>query len=155
MSPSTFRPFYASYLTVNTSRLGRYFRTHKRLATTAFLITAPWAGIFGWQCSAFTRGRIVARCDLIRGHNEVLTLGLPPGWLPECARLLRERYGIMMRPIAGCAVSDTLIDYADGYNTVSVTSANRKFGRDVLRECTSEARRVWTARQPGRGGGFR
>jgi hypothetical protein len=43
----------------------------------ALVILAVSAGFFGWESSAFTRGQLVARFEPVRGHHEVLALGLP------------------------------------------------------------------------------
>jgi hypothetical protein len=64
--------------------------------------------------------------------------------------MLRERYGIETRRVAGCVVSQSLVAYAEGYNSVGADAANRKFGHDVFQESEAEASRIWRARQyPG------
>ena len=116
----------------------------------AFLILASAvAGFAGWDRLARIRGELVAGFDVARGHYEVLTAGLPVEWRPEYARLLRERYGIKERVVAGCIVSRSLSDYVDGYNRVSVSAANRKFGHDVFQESAADASRNWKRLYPG------
>lgn len=108
-------------------------RSHKILTAAvaiAILLLARW----GWDDSASGRGHIVARFDVARGHYRVLHYGLSPPGLPRYARNLRERYGIEYLDVAGCVVSDSLVDYANGYNAVSMAAIKRKFGRDVFRE---------------------
>jgi hypothetical protein len=94
------------------------------------------------------RGGIVASFDLMRGHYKILSLGLPTPWRPEFAHLLRKRYGIEQRVVAGCVVSQSLLAYVDGYNRISMSAANRKFGRDVFQESVTDAIRDWKLRQP-------
>jgi hypothetical protein len=72
-----------------------------------------------------------------------LGYGLPLRSQPEYARLLRDRYRIEFRAVAGCVVSRTLVDYVEGYDGVSMTAANRKFGRDVFKETMAEANQSW------------
>jgi hypothetical protein len=101
-----------------------------------------------WELSARIRGQLVARFDLARGHYEVLSLGLAAPWRPEYARLLHERYGIELRVVAGCDVSEWFLAYVEGYNTESMSAVNRELGRDVFRESVVEASRNWRLRRP-------
>jgi len=122
-------------------------RNHMKPAGVLVLVCSL-AGFVCWELSSRIRGQIVARFDLARGHYEVLVLGLAPRWRPEYARLLRERYRIESRVVAGCVVSEWLLAYVEGYNEVSMNAANRRFGRDVFRESIVEASRNWRLRQP-------
>lgn len=101
-----------------------------------------------WWATAPLRGRIAAHFDLRRRHYRLLVYGLPPAWRSGYADLLRERYGIEVRAVAYCIVSETLISYVEGYDTVSVAAANRKFGRDVFAECAEDARKNWGKQHP-------
>jgi hypothetical protein len=122
---------------------------HNRRKLTVFLILAcSLAGLVGWDHSASIRGQLVAGFDVTRGHYEVLTAGLPVEWRPEYTRLLRERYGIEERVVAGCIVSRSLSAYVEGYNGVSMSAANRKFGHDVFRESAVDASRHWKRLDP-------
>ena len=119
-----------------------FVRNHKKL--TALLLTASaLLGFIGWEVAAPIRGRLAAQFDLIRGHYEVLAFGLPTPWRPEYARLLRERYGIEERVVAGCVVSQSLVAYVESYNRTSMRAANRRFGRDVFEESVADASRNW------------
>ncbi|HJZ97454.1 MAG TPA: hypothetical protein VKE70_13185 [Candidatus Solibacter sp.] len=55
-----------------------------------------------WEASAHVRGKLVAHADVARGHYEIQVLGLAPRWRSEYSRILRERYGIETREVAGC-----------------------------------------------------
>jgi hypothetical protein len=61
--------------------------------------------------------------------------------------LLRERYGIEERVVAGCVVSQSLLAYVQGYNRASMSAANHKFGRDVFQETDADASRNWKRQQ--------
>src|ERR1039458_9994430 len=63
----------------------------------------------------------------------------PAPWRSEFVRILRERYGIEDRVVAGCIVSPPLLAYTEGYNRVSMAAANRKFGHDVFKESVADA----------------
>ena len=114
-------------------------------------IVILWLGYAGWESSARFRGRTVARFELAHGRYEILTLGLPTPWRPEFARHLEERYGIKLRVVAGCIVSESLLEYVAGYNAVMALGAHRKFGRSVIEEVSLEEMEIWKARAEGAG----
>jgi hypothetical protein len=113
-----------------------------------FVLVSLICGLGAWEVSADILGQLVADFDVARGHYQILEWGLPVSWRPEYNRLLRERYGIETRVIAGCVVSESLIAYAAGYNAVSTNAAKRKFGHDVFDRSNAEASRTWKSR-PG------
>jgi hypothetical protein len=96
-----------------------------------------------WWLAAPIRGSLAARIEVAKGHFRLLTYGLPVSWLREYAALLRERYGVEVHAVAGCVVSQALISYVDSYDRVSTVAANRKFGRDVFKECEEEVQKKW------------
>jgi hypothetical protein len=120
-----------------------YVLKHKILTASIAALTGLILCSALWSVTASGRGEIVARYDISRGHYEVLGYGLPVAWRPEYARLLQERYGVKFRPVAGFIVSTELVAYVDSYNKVSTEAVNRKFGHDVFKECSDEARRKW------------
>ena len=77
-----------------------------------------------------------------RQKESTTAYGLPPGWRSEYARLLKEQYGIEMRTVALCIVSETLCSYVDSYDEISAAAANRKFGHDVFNECAKQPERI-------------
>ena len=121
------------------------FRKHMGLAAVVALGLLVM-GCCGWEFSASVRGRIAAHVDVARGHYRTLGYGLPVSWLPEYARLLRGRYGIEYRAVAGCIVSQSLIAYVEAYDAVSSAAAKNRFRHDVFRECAEDARTGWERR---------
>jgi hypothetical protein len=99
--------------------------------------------VTGWWFSASLRGRIAAHIDVARGQYKILGYGLPVVWQPAYARLLKERYGIQYEAVAGCVVSESLTSYVGGYNAVSTSAANRKFGPDIFRKSLDDAKQEW------------
>ena len=73
-----------------------FFCNHRKLVASVLLLVALGA----WWLSAPVRGKLAAHFDVARGSYRVLTYGLPPSWLPECTRLLHERYGVKLNPVA-------------------------------------------------------
>jgi hypothetical protein len=125
--------------------MGQFIRRHKRLSAV-LVVGFVIAGFWGWDLSAQMRGQLIAHFDLSRRHYRILMLGLPTPWRPEYAHILLERYGIENRVVAGCVVTQPLLAYVDGYNQVSMSAANRKFGRDVFKDSIPAAIRNWKAR---------
>ena len=125
--------------------MNSFIRTHKKLAAVTVLAFL-FAGFLGWGLSARTRGKIMAHFDVARGHYAILICGLSAESLPETARLLRQRYGIELRVVAGCIVTKPLVAYVDGYNMVSMAAAGRKFGHDVFETTMRDAGKNWRTR---------
>lgn len=123
-----------------------YIRTHK-LITTAWVLGLFVASCWLWSLAAPIRGRLAAYRDTRQGRYEVLGYGLPTPWRPEYAQCLRERYNIRFRAVAGCVVSDSLISYVNAYQSVVDDAVQRKYGRDVFRECADDAATKWKAKR--------
>jgi hypothetical protein len=115
--------------------MGAFIQRHRWLSASLMLV----AGSIGWWVGGGIRGQLVAHFDVARGDYEILSLGLHPPWHSEFTRILRERYGIEDRVVAGCMVSPPLLAYAEGYNRVSMSAANRKFGHDVFKKSWAAA----------------
>lgn len=115
---------------------------HKLIAV--FLGVLILVGLsMAWDASAVTRGRLLARFDLSRGRYRLLVYGSTPPEREGYARLLKQRYGIEVEKVADCLVSQSLVDYADAYDSVSVTAAKAKFGPDIFDQTWEDAQRSW------------
>jgi hypothetical protein len=123
-----------------------FVRSHKKTVSVVVLFILLFFLLKVWGLTAQIRGRFAARRDVARGQYVELSYGLPPEWLPEYARLLRARYGVELRSVAGCIVSEELIAYVNGYDEISADAVNRKFGRDVFKECEVNAQENWERR---------
>jgi hypothetical protein len=119
---------------------------NKRIAAIVSIVMLVGL-VEAWSVAAPKRGRMAARYDLGRGHYKILAYGLAPGWRSEYDHLLKERYGIEVRTVALCLVSETLRSYVDSYDEVSAVAVNRKFGHDVFNECAEAARKNWEAKR--------
>ena len=91
-----------------------------------------------WWLTAYPRGMAVALLHTTFGHYEIKIYGYPHPSRWECARLLRERYGVEVRAEAGCVVTQSLVWYVDGYNGVSESRLIRRFGKDIFQECWAD-----------------
>lgn len=54
---------------------------------------------------------------------------------------LKEHYGVVVTPIAGCVVSDSVIGAEQSYNSTIKPLLNRKFKHDIFKEAEEATRR--------------
>jgi hypothetical protein len=98
-----------------------------------------------WVAAAYPRGMLMARIDVARGHFAIRSHGYPPHWMPQYARLLRDRYDVHFYG-GGCMVFLTEDQYDDGYNAVSKPAIARRFGPGVFKECADLAQQEYQAK---------
>jgi hypothetical protein len=87
---------------------------------------------------AAVKAREMATRDFSEGRFRILVYGLRRQESPH-DKYLREHYGVMTTPIAGCIVSDGIIGAADGYNSTIKPLLNEKFGKDIFLEAKTAA----------------
>jgi len=107
----------------------------------AFLFLA-WASAGFWTISTL-RGQLAAKIDISHGQYKVLGYGLPTPWRSNYAALLNSRFGVRYEAVAGCTVTQGIVDYVEAYDKESSSAINRKFGRDVLKEAVDETEKEW------------
>jgi hypothetical protein len=90
--------------------------------------------------SAVSKGKFDAQADLRAGKLVIEQYGLPSPLNGEAEKLLRTRYGIQTRYVAGCMVSKEITQHAEGYNGVMEAEIVRRFGTDVFDRTYQEAR---------------
>jgi len=129
-----------SYGSARRNPLLTFLRAHKLLSATSISIIAI---AITWSYSASLRGSVAARIDVARGHYEVHSFGLPARWRPQYAQLLHDRYGIELRIVAGCVVTQSEVDYTAAYNAVAYDAAIRHFGHNIFSECATDARKAY------------
>jgi hypothetical protein len=88
-----------------------------------------------------------AKAALREGRLVVLRYGQPAVWVSDYQRILRERYQIEVRTIAGCIVSEGLLAYARDYNAVMRPVIAERFGADVFDKVAKEAETMFLATQ--------
>lgn len=89
---------------------------------------------------AVSQGRSDAEADLKAGKLVIERYGLPRPSDGEAEKLLRTRYGIQTRCVAGCMVDEKTAQHAEGYNGVMNAEIARRFGADVFDRTYQEAR---------------
>ena len=112
------------------------------------IILALISLVVSWYAGSYWRGMSMAIIDYTCGHYEVKTYGYPPGSRWEYARLLRERYDVKLKSVAGCVVSPDEEWYVGGYNSVSERLLLAKYQKDIFAECFTEAEQQWRAEHP-------
>jgi hypothetical protein len=115
----------------------KLFPRPRTLAVVLCSITA--AAILAWCFAAPITGYCIAQYDTSKGHFELQYYGIYRGWDERCAELLKERYGVIHRPVAGCVVSHWTSGYVGGYDGVVFGKLEKKYGKNVLRECDAQA----------------
>ena len=119
------------------------------LAGCAFkdTVTEPDSSM-AYSRRAYLAGRTAAQRDIRRGILAVESAGLPAEWSQEYEHLLKQRYGITDRGVAGCLVNDKIIGHIRGYNEVSEAEITRRFGADVFERTAKNARALYKKKYP-------
>jgi hypothetical protein len=96
--------------------------------------------VSGWKYgSAYLAGRSEAKKDISAGILAIEDAGLLPGHQRWDGPILRERFKIEIKTIAGSVVDETSIGHRDGYNDVSSREIDRRFGWDRVDAAREEA----------------
>jgi hypothetical protein len=89
---------------------------------------------------AAKKAREMAETDFARNVYRIFVVGKRPA-KSVADDYLKEHYGVLVTPIAGCVVSDGIIGAQDGYNSTMKPLLNRKFGHDIFKEAEEASRR--------------
>ena len=82
----------------------------------------------------------IAEADFARKVYRVFVVGKRPA-NSAYDDYLREKYGVLVTPIAGCVVSEGIIGGQAGYNSTMKPLLIRKFGHDIFKEAEDADRR--------------
>jgi hypothetical protein len=97
--------------------------------------------------SAYHKGRADARSELSKGVLAIESFGLPPPWVRLYEKILKERYGIEDRTVAGCMVNDEIIGHAKGFNEVMEREIKKRWPEDVFEQASIEAHKEYQRRE--------
>ena len=89
---------------------------------------------------ASKKAREMAETDFARNVYRIFVAGRRPV-INAYDDYLKEKYGVLVVPIAGCLVSDGIEGAIDGYNSTIKPLLNRKFGHDIFKEAEEASRR--------------
>lgn len=88
---------------------------------------------------AYEEGKAEARADIREGRLVVKTYGLPASSRNTYAEILKAKYGVELRAVAGCVVTSELLQNVKGYNEISKTEIELRHGKGVLEKARTDA----------------
>jgi hypothetical protein len=95
-----------------------------------------------WRyASAYRSGRADAKKDIAAGILATETYGFGAG-SGHYAKILRDRYQVDTRAVAGCVIDDQIAAHAAGYNAVSIPEIARRLGQPRLAALQEEGSRL-------------
>ncbi|MBV8279235.1 MAG: hypothetical protein JO170_28775 [Verrucomicrobia bacterium] len=101
----------------------------------------------GYSQADYERGRADAKSDITRGILVYEFAGLPAPTDDEETRILRERYHIELRRVAGDEIRIDAISHMIGYNEISLPEIERRFGKGILEKVDAEVKANYEKRQ--------
>ena len=95
--------------------------------------------------SAYRQGRIEANNDVAAGRLRYRTYGLPEVWNgPNLyAEHLRNDYNIELVTVAGCVVTEELVNRTRGYNDTALPLIEARYGKGILERVHKQAADEW------------
>ena len=91
------------------------------------------------KADASKKGREMAENDFAKNVYRIFVVGKRPA-KSAFDDYLKEHYGVLVTPIAGCIVSDGIIGAEQSYNSTMKPLLNRKFGHDIFEEAEKASR---------------
>jgi len=91
-----------------------------------------------YSIEAYWTGRADAERDTRAGRLVIERFGLLFGE-GDYVTILRQRYQIEMKTVAGCLVDDEIVGHAVGYNEIMKAEIERRFGPGLLERVREEA----------------
>lgn len=95
--------------------------------------------------AAYQQGRSEAKNDLADGRLRYRTYGMPTEWDgPDLyAQHLRNDYNIELVTVAGCVVTEDLINRTRGYNETALPLIEARYGKGILERVRGQAVDEW------------
>ena len=91
--------------------------------------------------SAYLAGRAEAQRDVRAGILIIEESGFGAG-SPHVQRLLRDRFAIEIRVLAGCVVDERIMGHEEGYNSISEPEIHRRFGDELVEAARQEGYQI-------------
>jgi hypothetical protein len=95
----------------------------------------------GATSPAAEEGRREAHADIRAGRLILRNYGFAAGVVGPYAQLLKERFGVQQRAVAGCVIDAELAAETRAYNDVMKAEIEKRFGAGVLETLRKEAAR--------------
>lgn len=113
------------------------------LGLPPFVHMTPWSM---WEYyRAYLAGRAEAKKEVAAGVLIIEESGFGAGGGPHVQRILRDRYGIEIRAVAGCLVNERIMGHEAGYNSMSESEIDRRFGHERVEAAREEGYRIQQA----------
>ena len=95
--------------------------------------------------AAYRQGQSEAKNDLAAGRLRYRTYGMPTLWNgPDLyAQHLRDDYNMDLVTVAGCVVTEDLINRTQGYNETMLPMIEARYGKGVLERVHAQAVDEW------------
>ncbi|MCB1225129.1 MAG: hypothetical protein KDK99_04895 [Verrucomicrobiales bacterium] len=126
------------------------------LALTALACHSPDQGHgLPFSEAAYAKGKSDAQAELKKGHLALESFGYPASWSDLYQEMLKERYDIEDRRVAGCVIDGHILGHANGFNEVMEAEIHRRYGKDVFEKVSAEAQETYKKQHPEEeAGGF-
>ena len=102
--------------------------------------------------TAYQQGRTEAKIDLAAGRLRYRTYGMPTVWDgPDLyAQHLRNDYDIELVTVAGCVVTEDLVNRTQGYNEAALPVIEARYGKGILEQVHARAVDEWKRTHPSK-----
>jgi hypothetical protein len=102
--------------------------------------------------AAYQQGHSEAKNDLADGRLRYRTYGMPTEWDgPDLyAQHLRNDYNIELVTVAGCVVTEDLINRTRGYDETALPVIEARYGKGILERVRGQAVDEWKQTHPPR-----
>jgi hypothetical protein len=88
-----------------------------------------------------------AQTDIARNAPKVYLYGRIGADIDYRTAILKQRFGVVIDPLAGCIVSEPLVRFADDYNAEVRTFIAERFGPMAFEDAEKEAFARWKAKR--------
>lgn len=92
--------------------------------------------------SPYEAGRRDAQRDIAHNVLALEAFGIPEESFPDYERLLKQKYGVSIKWVASNDVPVGVLEHWKGYNEVSTSEIERRFGTNALQQAQTEARQL-------------
>jgi hypothetical protein len=90
-----------------------------------------------------------AERDIAAGTLRIKTYGYPVEWIGKYRQLMHNRLGVELMTVAGCVVTEELVENVRGYNRRMKQEIAARFGPNALDDIRKEAEEEYNREHPG------
>ena len=88
----------------------------------------------------FANGQAEGKRDIASGKLMLKRYGLLAPWVPPTNKQLKDRLGVETTMVAGCVVTEELVEEANGYNEIMSLEIKRRSGDDAISKIVEEVK---------------